>query len=78
VADVAVFGVTDDRWGQRVCAAVVGAVDEGTLRAWAATRLAPAKRPKTYLRMDTLPRTSTGKVRRLDLPAALASTEGEP
>ncbi len=78
VADVAVFGVTDDTWGQRVCAAVVGEADDGRLRRWAEQHLAPAKRPKTYLHLDALPRTSTGKVRRLDLPAALASTEGEP
>ena len=30
--------------------------------------LAPAKRPKDYHRLDVLPRTPTGKVRRLDLP----------
>ena len=30
--------------------------------------LAPAKRPKEYRRLDALPRTPTGKVRRLDLP----------
>ncbi|MCW2808388.1 MAG: AMP-dependent synthetase [Marmoricola sp.] len=31
VEDVAVFGVADDRWRQRVCAAVVGTVDDATL-----------------------------------------------
>jgi long-chain acyl-CoA synthetase len=67
VVEVAVFGLPDERWGQRVCAAVVGDAEESRLRAWTADRLAPAKRPKQYVRMPELPRTSTGKVRRLDL-----------
>ena len=72
VDDIAVFGVEDEQWGQRVCAAVVGAVSEEALWAHAREHLAPAKRPKEYHRLDTLPRTPTGKVRRLDLPDLLA------
>ncbi len=68
VEDVAVFGRDDERWGQRVCAAVVGPVDEDTLATYAREHLAPAKRPKEWHRLDALPRTPTGKVRRLDLP----------
>jgi long-chain acyl-CoA synthetase len=67
VTEAAVFGLPDERWGQRVCAAVVGDVSEATLRAWAREHLAPAKRPKQYLQVDVLPRTSTGKVRRVEL-----------
>lgn len=67
VDDVAVFGRDDERWGQRVCAAWVGDADEAALRAAAAARLAPPKRPKTYERLDVLPRTATGKVRRTQL-----------
>jgi long-chain acyl-CoA synthetase len=68
VEDVAVFGRDDERWGQRVCAAVVGVVEDDVLAAYARTHLAPAKRPKEWHRLDALPRTPTGKVRRLDLP----------
>jgi long-chain acyl-CoA synthetase len=68
VEDVAVFGRDDERWGQRVCAAVVGPVDEGALASYAREHLAPAKRPKEWHRLSELPRTPTGKVRRLDLP----------
>jgi long-chain acyl-CoA synthetase len=68
VEDVAVFGVDDARWGQRVCAAYVGPAAPDALDAWARERLAPAKRPKEYRRLDALPRTPTGKVRRLELP----------
>ncbi|WP_243395464.1 class I adenylate-forming enzyme family protein [Nocardioides currus] len=69
VEDVAVFGLPDPDWGQRVCAAVVGSVDTGVLVGHARAVLAPAKRPKTYLHVDELPMTATGKVRRDRLPA---------
>ena len=42
--------------------------------AYAREHLAPAKRPKEYHRLDALPRTPTGKVRRLDLPDLVAGT----
>ena len=70
VADVAVFGMPDDRWGQRVCAALV--VHKGragdrladAVASFAAARLAPYKRPKQYVVVEDLPRTATGKVQR--------------
>ena len=72
VADVAVFGVEDEQWGQRVCAAVVGKVATVRLESHAREHLSPAKRPKEYHFLDVLPRTATGKVRRLDLPDLVA------
>ena len=71
VIDVAVFGVSDDDWGQRVCAAVVGDADTAGLHQLARERLSPAKRPKEYYVVDALPLTATGKVRRLELPGLL-------
>ncbi len=71
VVEVAVFGVGDDRWGQRVCAVVVGDADVASLRELAEERLSPPKRPKDYYRIDALPHTATGKVRRLELPGLL-------
>ncbi|HEX2073026.1 MAG TPA: AMP-binding protein [Geodermatophilus sp.] len=76
VVESAVVGVPDEQWGQRVVAAYVGTADPDELRAWARERLAPAKRPKSLHRIEELPRTSTGKVRRLDLPEALGLTGG--
>lgn len=64
LVDIAVYGEPDPQWGTRVCAAIVGDVDEEDLRAYARERLAPPKRPKTYRRLPELPRTLTGKVRR--------------
>jgi long-chain acyl-CoA synthetase len=67
VREVAVFGVPDEAWGQRVCAAVVGDVDPAELRVLATERLAPPKRPKDYFSVEALPHTATGKVQRLEL-----------
>lgn len=64
VEDVAVFGLDDADWGQRVCAAVVGTASITELDAWARASLAPAKRPKTWAHVARLPLTATGKVRR--------------
>jgi long-chain acyl-CoA synthetase len=73
VAEVAVFGLADEAWGQRVCAAVVPAHAPGGpsgerllegVAALAAARLAGYKRPKHYVVVDELPRTATGKLQR--------------
>ena len=73
--DVAVHGVADENWGQRVCAAVVGSATEDELVGYARERLTPPKRPKAWTFLDELPRTLTGKVRR-DLLAEV--TEAGP
>ena len=80
VAECAVFGVPDEEWGQRVVAAYVGPVAPGELAGWARDRLTPAKRPKSLHRVAELPRTSSGKVRRLDLPGVLGwrAARGRP
>lgn len=64
VRDVAVFGRPDPRWGDRVCAAVVGPAEPGDVLRWAASHLAGYRRPKEVQRVAELPLTSTGKVRR--------------
>lgn len=78
VTEIAVFGVDDEEWGQRVCAAIVpartaaGQTSEHLIAGVAevaAARLAGYKRPKQYVVLDELPRTSTGKVQRSRLAA---------
>lgn len=73
VHEVAVFGAPDERWGQRVCAAVVadGTVTVDDVRRHAAACLAAYKRPKDVYLVDDLPRTITGKVRRTAVLDAL-------
>lgn len=71
VREVAVFGVDDERWGQRVCAAVVGDVRPEEVQAYARAHLAPYKCPKEVHLVDELPHTSTGKLQRLAVPGLL-------
>lgn len=70
VSAVVVYALPDDRWGQRVCAAYTGDVDQPVLAGWAAEQLAAYKRPKTWTRMSELPRNSMGKIVRSELPGA--------
>ena len=71
VEDVAVFGVADDRWGQRVTAAVVGDVSPEAVASWARAHLAPYKRPKQVVPVADIPLGPTGKVRRSHLATDL-------
>jgi acyl-CoA synthetase (AMP-forming)/AMP-acid ligase II len=64
VEDVVVFGVCDERWGQRVCAAFTGDASAASVIAHARGRLAGYKCPKDVYPVDELPRTATGKVLR--------------
>lgn len=71
VHDVAVFGLEDERWGERVCAAVVGEATAAQVLAHAAGTLAAHKRPKQVLVVPVIPRNANGKVRRATLAADL-------
>ena len=75
VLDVTVFAVPDERWGQRVCAAIVGSADDDTLHTWTRDHLAPHKRPKGYVHLDAIPITTMGKVRRSRLAEELGLTD---
>jgi acyl-CoA synthetase (AMP-forming)/AMP-acid ligase II len=78
VTEVAVFGLPDEQWGQRVCVAYVAADAnaEDALRAAASDHLAPYKRPKTYVRTGDLPHTATGKLMRRSVPEHLGLDGG--
>jgi malonyl-CoA/methylmalonyl-CoA synthetase len=76
VGEVAVVGVPDEAWGERVVACVVSrpgtnACDPATLRAFAKERLAPYKVPKDVLFVRDLPKNALGKVVKPDLVARL-------
>ena len=68
ITDVAVFGVTDPKWSERVVAAVVprsgSTVTAEELAGWSAERLAGYKRPREFLVLsaDEMPRNATGKI----------------
>jgi acyl transferase domain-containing protein/acyl-coenzyme A synthetase/AMP-(fatty) acid ligase/acyl carrier protein len=74
VADCAVAGVAGEG-GERIAAFLeveAGAsVSDGEIRAELATRLSPHKLPRHFARVERVPRTLTGKVRRGELIASL-------
>ena len=69
VAEVAVFGVPDPEWGERIRAAVVSraAVTDDEIMAHCRTHLTKAKCPAEVVFVDELPRDPMGKVRKRDL-----------
>jgi acyl-CoA synthetase (AMP-forming)/AMP-acid ligase II len=79
VADVAVIGVPDERWGEAVTAVVVpqqGAeVDPTELIAYARERLAHFKCPRRVEVIAELPRTATGKVLKRELRLTFTGQE---
>ena len=70
VRDVAVTGVDDPEWGQRVVALVVGdgTTRDDVLREMASERIGPWAKPKEIRYVAAIPRTENGKIRRADLP----------
>jgi fatty-acyl-CoA synthase len=72
VAEVAIVGVPDEEWGERVRAFVVprgDGLDEGELIAWARRHLAGPKVPREVRVVGELPKNPTGKVLKRELRA---------
>ena len=72
VADVAVVGLPDDRWGEVVGAFVRRSPDgpsasEAELRSFVRERLAPQKAPERWWFVDEFPLTPSGKVQKFVL-----------
>ena len=71
VAEVAVIGMPDAKWGEAVTAVVAlkpgQALEAEELVAWARERLAGFKCPRDVKFVDALPRTATGKVLKREL-----------
>lgn len=71
VQEVAVIGERDEYWGEVIVACVVlnkgAACDSVELDRFCEQNLAGYKRPKRYRFMGDLPKTSTGKVRKVEL-----------
>jgi fatty-acyl-CoA synthase len=70
VADAAVVGVTDERWGEVGIAFVVAdGVGEEELVDWCRARLARFKVPKSFRFIGEIPRNGMGKVQKQELRA---------
>jgi acyl-CoA synthetase (AMP-forming)/AMP-acid ligase II len=82
VAQVAVVGVPDERWGETICAVVVptgdrDAVDGDELVRWTEGRIAGFKRPRRVVVVDELPLNASGKVDK-GLVRALVTARSTP
>lgn len=66
VREVAVIGVPDAKWGERVVAVVApsdgGTIEAEELRQWTRDRIAHFKAPSEVVLVDEIPRTATGKI----------------
>jgi len=74
IAEIAVVGVADARWGEVGRAYVVPAdgavIDTDALRAWGRERLASFKVPHAFVPVAALPRTVTGKIQKHRIASA--------
>lgn len=75
VSDVAVTGVSDAVWGDRIAALVVGSVAGSALQDWCRQRLPSHLRPRLIVAVAALPRNALGKLERKRLPELARAME---
>lgn len=73
LSEVAVVGVPDRVWGQRLVAIYTGAVSPAELDAWCRNRLPGAERPRRFIRRPRLPSLPSGKLDRHRLQELVAA-----
>jgi acyl-CoA synthetase (AMP-forming)/AMP-acid ligase II len=81
VVDVAVFGLPDDRWGEKVACALVckdGCPSTEELTAWVKGRLRSTKTPEVWAFREALPYNDTGKLLRRQLKAEMSVQQPAP
>ena len=75
VQEASVIGAPHAEWGEQVIAFVVGEAPDAELDALCLSHIARFKRPKRYVRLESLPKNNYGKTLKTALRALL---EGEP
>jgi len=74
IADIAVFGVPDDYYGEAVAAAIqlASPANANDLRAWCRERIAGYKVPDQLFTLDEFPLTASGKIRKTELQQSVS------
>jgi fatty-acyl-CoA synthase len=77
VADAAVIGAPDPKWGEKVVAVICrrSPVEGEELIAFCRERIASYKKPKHVVFIDALPRNASGKVLKRELRDRIAAGE---
>ncbi len=71
------IGRQDDEWGETVVAYVVGDASASELDALCLERIARFKRPKDYVFLSALPKSSYGKILKTELRCLDRSKSGD-
>ena len=73
IGQVAVIGLEDEYWGQRVCAVITGTATLESLKQFLTGKLAAYKIPKEIIQVSALPLNSAGKLSRQTLRQSLGN-----
>ena len=73
IAEAAVIGIDDPKWGETACACVVSKLRESEILGLFEKKLARYKHPRRIAYFDALPRNAMGKVVKAELKRLLAS-----
>ena len=75
IAEAAVIGIEDPKWGEAACAVVVrkGDIDEHGVLDLFQNRLAKFKHPRRVVFVDSLPKNAMGKVQKFQLKRLISS-----
>lgn len=74
VREAGVIGIPDPVWGDVIACAYEGETGEAMLEDWCRAHLPTARRPRRFLRVDRLPRLTSGKLDRRALPTLWGGT----
>ncbi len=78
ISEVSVVGAKHDEWGEEIVAFIVGNAPTVALDTLCLENIARFKRPKRYVRLDSLPKNNYGKVLKTELRAVLEQPQNRP